>query len=164
VPVITGETGRSLTAVSRLAYTVDRPEVGLSTTNKKGQPPNAHLVHLCLHHDWCNRLQQLGKKMIFRTPASFYRFEPTLSEHIEKTVMKFSILQAAGNPPFGLDLNNLCLIQEKEKAFVVAPVNDEDGNHIADFPIVSLLEGWPDHCAFPLVIFPDGFGEVGAVC
>ena len=100
MPVITGETGRSLTAVSRLAYTVDRPEVGLSTTNKKGQPPNAHLVHLCLHHDWCNRLQQLGKKMIFRTPASFYRFEPTLSEHIEKTVMKFSILQAAGNPPF----------------------------------------------------------------
>ena len=163
MPVITGETGRSLTAVSRLAYTVGRPEVGLSTTNKKGQPPNAHLVHLCLHHDWCNRLQPLGKKMIFRTPASFYRFEPTLSEHIEKTVMKFSILQAAGSPPFGLDLDNLCLIQENEKAFVVAPVNDEDGNHIADFPIVSLLEGWPDHCAFPLVVFPDGFDGL-AVC
>ena len=102
--------------------------------------------------------------MFFRTPAKFYHYEPKLGEHLQDLLLKISLLQAAGEPPHGLDLSNLALIQEGERAFIVAPINNDEGDHIGDMPIIKFNENWIDECAFPIVVFSDGFGEVSGVC
>jgi hypothetical protein len=86
----------------------------------------------------------------FRTLAAGYQFEPSLLEHLNSLRNAVDLLSQLEEAPYGLDMDNLILIQHDEEAIIVVPIQ-EGGAHVADFPLIRLPKDWTDSCCFPLM-------------